>query len=106
MCLVSAGRGVSHAHREIMEDLLELVSQTVRLGCGAPQTNNCLLTSEINESSLAESYTFFPITTPFLIFLTSFQAEGLSTEDTQEHTSFLIIKSEEQGTMSGLIMAL
>lgn len=41
MCLVSAGRGVSHAHREIMEDLLELVSQTVRLGCGAPQTNNC-----------------------------------------------------------------
>lgn len=41
MCFVSAGCGLLQTHRELMEDLLELMSQTVKLGwCGALQTNN------------------------------------------------------------------
>lgn len=43
MCFVSAGCDLLQTHREIMEDLLELMSQTVKLGCGALQTNNCSL---------------------------------------------------------------
>ena len=40
MYFVSAGCGLSQSHHEIMEDLLKLVSQTVSLGCGAPQSDN------------------------------------------------------------------
>lgn len=36
MYFVSAGCSLSQTHREIMEDLLKLVSQTVSLGCEAP----------------------------------------------------------------------
>lgn len=37
---LGAGCALSQTHHEFMEDLLKLLFQTVRLGCGALQTDN------------------------------------------------------------------
>lgn len=66
MYFVSAECGLSQTHCELMEDLLKLVSQTVSLGCGAPQSDNHSLTFEINASSVAGLLPIFPHPCPFL----------------------------------------
>lgn len=69
MYFVSAGCGLSQTHHEIMEDLLELVSQTVSPGCGALQLDNHSHLKEM-QAQLQGFYPFFsslPVSYQFLL---------------------------------------